>query len=85
MSSVVIGDLVTVNTGDKVPADIRLISADQLKVDRSMLTGESDPVSCTVDCTDSNYMETRNILFMGTTIVEGQGIGVVAETGMEIS
>eukprot|EP00026_Physarum_polycephalum_P002073 Phypoly_transcript_02077.p1 GENE.Phypoly_transcript_02077~~Phypoly_transcript_02077.p1 ORF type:complete len:897 (+),score=112.36 Phypoly_transcript_02077:167-2692(+) len=77
----VIGDIVDLNIGDKVPADMRLLSVDQMKVDRSMLTGESEPVICSVKCTDNNYLETANLAFLGSNVVEGRGRGVVVATG----
>jgi sodium/potassium-transporting ATPase subunit alpha len=46
-----------------------------------MLTGESEPVSCSVKCTDNNYLETANLVFLGSNVVEGRGRGVVVGTG----
>jgi sodium/potassium-transporting ATPase subunit alpha len=81
VSSLVAGDIVKVETGNRVPADIRLISVQNLKVDASMLTGESEPITCTLHSTDENYMSTRNLAFMGSGIVEGVGYGMVVATG----
>ncbi|KAJ2462412.1 hypothetical protein EV174_007117, partial [Coemansia sp. RSA 2320] len=67
---------------DKIPADLRLIEASRdLRFDRSMLTGESDAVVATVNYTDENYLETRNIAVMGTHATQGSGVGVVIGTG----
>ncbi|KAL0485858.1 sodium/potassium-transporting ATPase subunit alpha [Acrasis kona] len=77
----VLGDLVEVKIGEKVPADLRVVKQQQLKVDNSILTGETDPISCTVNMTDENFMETKNLLFMGTSITEGVGQGVVVAVG----
>jgi sodium/potassium-transporting ATPase subunit alpha len=52
-----------------------------LRVDNSVLTGETEPISCTTVSTNENYMETKNLLFLGTTITEGTGMGVVVATG----
>ncbi|KAJ2638411.1 hypothetical protein GGF44_002801, partial [Coemansia sp. RSA 1694] len=76
------GDVVHVRGGDKIPADLRLIEASRdLRFDRSMLTGESDAVVATVNFTDENYLETRNIAVMGTHVTQGSGIGVVVAIG----
>ena len=66
-----------VKFGDQVPADLRIISADGMKVDNSSLTGESEPQSRTNQCTDENPLETKNIAFFGTNVVEGTGVGMV--------
>ncbi|PPQ70421.1 hypothetical protein CVT24_013171 [Panaeolus cyanescens] len=76
------GDIVTVNMGDKIPADIRLIeTSGDLQFDRSVLTGESEPISGQVKMTDENFLETRNIALQGTHCVNGSGVGVVIQTG----
>eukprot|EP00741_Cyanophora_paradoxa_P011220 tig00020554_g10840.t1 len=79
----VVGDVVVVKAGDKVPADIRILHADDLKVDNSSLTGESDPQSRSPDCTDENPMETKNLAFYSTLVLNGQGKGVVIRCGDE--
>jgi len=81
LKDIVVGDVVVLGNGNKVPADCRVIDTQQLKMDKSMLTGESEPISCTVDHTDVNYMETKNLLFMGSNIVEGSGSAIVVATG----
>ncbi len=78
---IVVGDVLVLGNGNKVPADCRVIQSQQLKVDKSMLTGESEPISCTVHHTDINYMETKNLLFMGSNVVEGSGTAIVVATG----
>ena len=75
------GDLVKLSCGNKVPADIRIISNNNLRFDRSMLTGESEQVDGAVECTDLRYIETKNMAFMTTLITNGQGKGVVVATG----
>uniref|UniRef100_A0A8B9MVK9 Cation-transporting P-type ATPase N-terminal domain-containing protein n=1 Tax=Accipiter nisus TaxID=211598 RepID=A0A8B9MVK9_9AVES len=74
---VVVGDLVEVKGGDRVPADLRIISAHGCKVDNSSLTGESEPQTRSPDCTHDNPLETRNITFFSTNCVEGElgGLG----------
>uniref|UniRef100_A0A670JNN6 Sodium/potassium-transporting ATPase subunit alpha-1 n=2 Tax=Podarcis muralis TaxID=64176 RepID=A0A670JNN6_PODMU len=78
---VVVGDLVEVKGGDRVPADLRIISAHGCKVDNSSLTGESEPQTRSPDFTNENPLETRNIAFFSTNCVEGTARGVVINTG----
>uniref|UniRef100_A0AAY4DK62 Sodium/potassium-transporting ATPase subunit alpha n=1 Tax=Denticeps clupeoides TaxID=299321 RepID=A0AAY4DK62_9TELE len=84
---VVAGDLVEVKGGDRIPADLRIISAHGCKVDNSSLTGESEPQTRSPDCTHDNPLETRNIAFFSTNCVEallppcGTARGIVVCTG----
>ena len=82
----VVGDIVILETGRIIPADLRLIESVNLKIDESTLTGESIPI-------DKNSNETyedinlplgdkKNLAFMSTTVIYGRGTGVVVETGM---
>jgi sodium/potassium-transporting ATPase subunit alpha len=77
----VVGDLVEVKFGDRVPADIRIIKAQGFKVDNSSLTGESEPQARTPEFTHDNPLETKNIAFFSTNAVEGTAIGIVVRTG----
>uniref|UniRef100_A0A8B9E4Z6 H(+)/K(+)-exchanging ATPase n=1 Tax=Anser cygnoides TaxID=8845 RepID=A0A8B9E4Z6_ANSCY len=77
----VVGDIVEIKGGDRIPADIRLISAQGCKVDNSSLTGESEPQSRSCDFTHENPLETKNIAFYSTTCVEGTATGIVINTG----
>lgn len=77
----VVGDIVLLRNGDRVPADLRLFDVRSLRMDQSALTGESEAVSASTACTDKNYLQTRNIAFCGTNVVEGGGRGVVVATG----
>uniref|UniRef100_A0A803TNZ0 Sodium/potassium-transporting ATPase subunit alpha n=1 Tax=Anolis carolinensis TaxID=28377 RepID=A0A803TNZ0_ANOCA len=63
---VVVGDLVEVKGGDRVPADLRIISSHGCKVDNSSLTGESEPQTRSPEFTHENPLETRNICFFST-------------------
>ncbi|KAK1851010.1 cation-transporting atpase pma1 [Colletotrichum chrysophilum] len=83
-SELVEGDIVHLRTGSKVPADLRLLShSGDIHFDRGVLTGESDEVEGAIDSTDPNFLESRNIALMGTTVVNGHGIGVVILTGAQ--
>lgn len=79
----VVGDVIDVKLGDKIPADIRIVSNQKLKVDNAPLTGESEPIGRTVDCTDENPLETKNLAFFGTLAVDGTCTGIVVNTGDE--
>ncbi|XP_061770758.1 sodium/potassium-transporting ATPase subunit alpha-3b isoform X2 [Nerophis ophidion] len=78
---VVAGDLIEVKGGDRIPADVRVVSAHGCKVDNSSLTGESEPQSRSPDCTHDNPLETRNVAFFSTNCVEGTARGIVICTG----
>jgi len=77
VEELVVGDLVVLSYGTKVPADIRITETRDLKFDKSMLTGESEAIEGTVECTDERYVESKNIAYMTTLITNGQGKGIV--------
>jgi sodium/potassium-transporting ATPase subunit alpha len=77
----VVGDIIEVKFGDRVPADIRVIKAMGFKVDNSSLTGESEPQARTPEYTAENPLETKNIAFFSTNAVEGTCTGIVIRTG----
>ena len=77
----VVGDLIEIKFGDRVPADIRVMVASGFKVDNSSLTGESEPQSRTPEFSNENPLETRNIAFFSTNAVEGTCTGIVIRTG----
>lgn len=72
VADIVVGDLLEVKGGDQIPADIRIVSSHGLKVDNSSLTGESEPLSRTVEFTNENPLETKNLAFFSTNAVEGR-------------
>ncbi|MBC8437828.1 MAG: HAD-IC family P-type ATPase, partial [Euryarchaeota archaeon] len=78
------GDVVWLEEGLNVPADIRLIEVHQLSIDESSLTGESEVVYKTIDPSpkDSIIQEMVNMVFMGTVVSSGRGVGLVVRTGM---
>ena len=77
------GDIVLLQAGDKVPADLRLLKIRDLQVDESALTGESVPVEKAVDPIDRNTIlaERRNMAYASSMVTYGQGTGIVAGTG----
>ncbi|HRZ87464.1 MAG TPA: cation-translocating P-type ATPase [bacterium] len=83
---VVPGDIVVLDTGDIVPADLRLLEVVNLEAQEAVLTGESVPVEKGAQVILSKKVpvgEQRNMAFMGTVIVSGRGKGVVTATGMK--
>jgi len=80
------GDVIELEEGDRVPADARLIEAFELWTNNLPLTGESEPQPRTsepTEVTDSTYLDTPNLVFMGTSVVKGRGRAVVFATGMK--
>lgn len=68
--------------GEKIPADIRILSSNEMKVDNSPLTGETEPLLRTIECSHpDNPLESSNLCFFGTLCKEGQGKGVVVRIG----
>merc|ERR1711962_1824103 len=77
----VIGDVVLVKFGDRVPADLRIVEAKGFKVDNPSLTGESEPQARGPECTHNNPLETKNLAFFSTNAVEGTATGIVVQCG----
>jgi cation-transporting ATPase F len=82
-TEIVPGDLVLVQAGDKVPADLRLLRTRELRVDESSLTGESLPVEKEVDAVprDSVLAERTGMAYASTLVANGTGAGVVVAIG----
>ncbi|MFD1955080.1 calcium-translocating P-type ATPase, SERCA-type [Paenibacillus thailandensis] len=81
----VVGDIVLVESGDRIPADLRLVQANSCYAEESALTGESVPVGKHADVIreeDLPLGDQRNIAFMGTMLTRGTARGVVIRTGM---
>ena len=78
------GDIVIIEGGDIVTADLRLLRASKLQADESALTGESMPVSKTTDVipAETPLADRRNMLFKGTSVTRGSAVGIAAATGM---
>ena len=77
------GDIIYLESGETVPADIRILSCESLKVDESALTGESVPVQKNSEVLKNNLIlqEQKNMLFLGTNITNGKCTGIVVSTG----
>ncbi len=85
VADIVPGDLVLLSPGSIMPADLRLVEANNLEVDEAALTGESKTVHKTTETPEKEHKtgltDLGNIGFMGTTVVSGWGTGVVFSTG----
>lgn len=83
VQEVVPGDIIVLNEGDQVPADARLVTAAQLRVNESLLTGESTPVDKHLGPlpADTPLFEQKNMIFKGTFVVSGSARAVVVATG----
>ncbi len=80
------GDIVLLEAGSIVPADLRLVQSMNLKAEEASLTGESVPVNKNADHVmgaDAGLGDQHNMAFMSTTITYGRGMGVVTTTGMK--
>lgn len=85
-SELVPGDVVLLEAGNRVPADVRLMEVQGLRADESALTGESVPVEKQTELIKSLSAllgERTNMLFMDTMVVSGRGRGIVVSTGMQ--
>jgi Ca2+-transporting ATPase len=84
-TALVPGDVVLLEQGDVVPADARLVKADNLEVDEATLTGESVPVGKATGRVDDDtpLAERENMVYKGTNVTRGKAVAVVVETGMD--
>ena len=80
-ANLVVGDVVLVSSGQRVPADIRLIHCEGMKVDNSSLTGESEPLARLPEASHQMPLEAKNLAFFATNCIDGSGRGVVFATG----
>ena len=80
-TSLVCGDVVQIRAGEKIAADLRLFYTNELKIDNSSITGESEPVEKSTIKGNNNPMEAKNLAFNGNLVVGGEGYGIVIRTG----
>ncbi len=80
--NVVVGDIVKLNAGSVIPADLRILDSKDLFLNQSVFTGESVPVEKNINYIDSdNLFELNNICFMGSSVISGTATAIVAKTG----
>ncbi|MFO8066449.1 MAG: HAD-IC family P-type ATPase, partial [Bacteroidales bacterium] len=79
------GDIVFLDSGSKVPADIRLINVSNLSIDESFLTGESvaSDKQTGILIKDTSVGDRKNMAFAGSTVLSGRGTGIVVGTGLQ--
>ncbi len=82
----VVGDVIHIKSGDRVPADMRLVAINGLETEESALTGESLPVEKIIEPIDTDRKidigDQRNMAFKGTIVTKGQATGITVKTGM---
>lgn len=85
-TEITIGDVIFIKEGDIVPADARVISSNNLKIDEAILTGESNPVYKFADALEEDNLplaEQKNVVFKGSRVVSGSGKAIVVAVGLE--
>ncbi len=85
-TEIVLGDIIVLFEGEKVPADARIITSNTLNIDEASLTGESGPVHKTAETIENiglSILDQKNMVFKGTNIVGGSGYAVVVAIGEE--
>ncbi|SFM57373.1 cation-translocating P-type ATPase [Methanolobus profundi] len=82
-TDIVVGDVIYLEEGDKIPADGRLIEENSLKVDNSPITGEAEPQLRSLECTHPNILECRNMVFSGTLVQTGNGKAIIFGIGSD--
>lgn len=82
-TELVVGDIVVLRAGDRIPADLRVMEAHNLRVEEAILTGESTVVDKTAEALEGELPlgDRKNLLFSGTALSAGAGLGVVIATG----
>lgn len=80
------GDIVEIEAGNIIPADLRILESFNLKIQEAALTGESEPVdkvSAPVDKEDVPLGDRKNMAYMGTLVTNGRGVAITVGTGMK--
>ncbi|KAI6183429.1 Cation-ATPase-N domain-containing protein [Aphelenchoides bicaudatus] len=83
--NLVVGDVIKIKSGIRVPADARIIHCSELKLETSSITGESEPIEYRTDAVSPDVIifESRNVAFNSSMCVEGEGIGLVIKTATD--
>ncbi|MHA3066490.1 HAD-IC family P-type ATPase [Lacticaseibacillus saniviri] len=85
-TDLVVGDVVFLEAGDNVPADLRIVEADNLRIQESALTGEADSVEKTIESLPASQIalaDQHNMAFATTAVTNGSGLGVVVATAAD--
>lgn len=84
-TDLVIGDLVWIRRGDRIPADLRIIFAEELNLETSWITGEVEPLEYSSEAVPKGIgvFESQDIAFNGCSCTSGQGIGLVIRIGSD--
>ncbi|MCC5946949.1 MAG: HAD-IC family P-type ATPase [Nitriliruptoraceae bacterium] len=84
-AELVVGDVVRLRSGDRIPADLRLVETNELRAEESGLTGESEPVDKRVDAVDDDAElgDRASMAYSGSLVAAGRGVGVVTATGAD--
>ncbi len=80
------GDIVILESGDRIPADLRLVKVTDMRIQESVLTGESEAVeknTSAVEAKDTSLGDRTNMAYMSTSVIAGRGKGLVVATGMD--
>lgn len=80
------GDVVLLESGDRIPADLRLVEVTEMRIQESVLTGESEAVEKNIEAIkakETSLGDRVNMAYMGTSVIAGRGKGIVAGTGMD--
>ncbi|TKR92452.1 hypothetical protein L596_007100 [Steinernema carpocapsae] len=82
-TELVVGDLVTIRSGSRIPADLRLLRSNGLKLEASAITGEPQAADYTHEAAAQHItvFDARNVAFKGSYCIEGDGVGLVIRTG----
>ncbi|VDK72771.1 unnamed protein product [Cylicostephanus goldi] len=83
IEEIVVGDLVIISSGSRIPADIRILQTNCLTIEVSEVTGQTSPVECTAEAAAPHVsvFDSRNVAFKGSYCTEGDGLGIVIRTG----
>lgn len=84
--NLVVGDVVLLEAGDFIPADLRIFESASLKIEEAALTGESIAVDKNTEVLENENLslgDRTNMVYMGTSVVYGRGMGIVIATGMQ--
>ncbi|MDR1664828.1 MAG: HAD-IC family P-type ATPase, partial [Clostridiales bacterium] len=88
-AELVVGDVVLIEAGDAIPADMRLIQSASLSIEEAALTGESVPVNKQIEALSGDASgkvplgDRKNMAYMGSSATYGRGVGVITATGMQ--